>query len=108
MHPRIEALTKYARWAIQNRRRELAAEEKGSTALTPPSNRALDEKQKLIDLAEKRLVQYAPILGREHCPDCFAIRGKVEPLSFYRYGAATEPMVAFCICGFREPIPPIE
>ena len=108
MHPRIEALTKYARWAIQDRRRKLAAEEKKITALTGPIIRALHEKQHVIDLAEERLVHYAPVVGKECCPDCFAFDSKTEPLSFYRYVAPTMPLIAFCICGFRAPIPPLE
>jgi hypothetical protein len=108
MHPRIEALKKYARWAVQNRRRELAAEEKRITEPTPLIRRALDERQHVIDLAEERLALYVPIVGKEHCPDCFAFDGKIEPLSFYRYGAPTQPLTAFCICGFRQFIPALE
>lgn len=76
--------------------------------MTAPIRRALEEKEHAIDLVEKRLVQYAPVPGGEHCPDCFVFQGKIEPLSFYRYGPPTEPLIAFCACGFREPIPPLE
>ena len=37
-----------------------------------------------------------------------SFKGKIERLSFFGYGTPTMLTTAFCICGFREPIPSVE
>jgi hypothetical protein len=76
---------------------------------------AQNAERRAIDRAEKQLARYDPVLGKEHCPRCFAFQGKEVELSFYLHPGDIHieesllSVTATCSsCEFRGSIPPIK
>ena len=114
VHPRTEALANYVRREIDNRRRNLERDEKRTESLTRSTMDTRDAERRALDRAEKQLARYDPVLGKEHCPRCFAFLGKDMELSFYLHPGDIQveerllSVTATCpSCEFRASIPPV-
>ena len=75
-HPRTEALVRYVRHEIGDRRRKLALEERGTTQVTRSIRDRQGAEHRAIEAAAQQLTRYHPALGKEHCPRCFAFEGR--------------------------------
>ena len=81
-HPRANALKAYARRSLQSRGRALATREKSAVPLNLKAMRALSDAKYELQIANKRLDEYAPVPGLEHCPRCFLFNGQTVMLAF--------------------------
>jgi hypothetical protein len=106
--PRTAALKAYARRAIANRTRVLSDPTKGSAPLNVREISAQAGARHELQLANKRLDDYDPPLGLEHCPKCFVFGSANVPLL-----QRSDPGVSGCklvivtctSCGFIGSIP---
>jgi hypothetical protein len=105
--PRKAALTAYAQRAIEHRSRALDVREKGSLLPGLEAVRTQTELRYELRLAKKRLGDYAPDPGREHCPKCHVFHNENVPLSYQRDPAVPgkSAIVTCSSCGFIGSIP---
>ena len=106
-HPRTAALLTYARRAIEHRSRALEARDKGSVPANIEAMRAASDQRRQIQLATKRLDDYVPDPGVEHCPKCFVF-DDANVVLLYRLDPTVQSksVVVTCpACGFVGSIP---
>ena len=106
-HPRTAALLAYARRAIEHRSRVLEARHKGSVPANMEAMRAASDQRRQIQLATKRLDDYVPDPGVEHCPKCFVF-DDANVVLLYRLDPTVQSksVVVTCpACGFVGSIP---
>jgi len=106
-HPRTAALLAYARRAIEHRSRALEAREKGSISVDLEAIRAEAKLKREIQVATKRLEDYAPEFGAEHCPKCFVF-DNANVVLFYQLDpiVRSKSVIVTCSsCGFIGSIP---
>jgi hypothetical protein len=109
-HPRTAALLAYARRAIEHQSQRLIAREKALVLLNIDPMRAASDLKYAIKLANKRLLEYAPALGVEQCPECFVFSGKTVLLLYQRdpvVSGSKFVIVTCSTCGFIGSIPSI-
>jgi len=107
-HPRAVALLAYARRALEHRSRVLEARDKGSVPINLEAIRAVSELKREIQLATKRLGEYDPEVGVEHCPKCFVFNNANVVLFYQRDPIVPESnfvIVTCSSCGFIGSIP---
>ena len=108
-HPRTAALLAYARRAIELRSRALEARDKGSISVNLEAIRAEAKLRREIQVATKRLEDYAPEFGAEHCPKCFVF-DNANVVLFYQLDpiVRSKSVIVTCSsCGFIGSIPSI-
>ena len=106
-HPRTAALLAYARRAIEHRSRVLEARYKASVPANMEAMRAASDLRREIQLATKRLDDYAPDTGVESCPKCFVFNNaSVVLLPRQDPIVQSKSVVVTCpACGFVGSIP---
>lgn len=105
--PSTAALAAYAQRAIEHRGRALDAREKGALLPGLEAIRTQSDLRYELQLAKKRLAEYVPEHGREHCPKCFIFQNETVPLSYQRdpAEAGKSAIVSCSSCGFIGSIP---
>jgi hypothetical protein len=104
---REQPLSAYACRAIEHRSRVLEARDKGSLPSNLEAMRAASDLRREIQLATKRLDDYAPDFGVEHCPKCFVFNN-ANVVLFYRRDPVVQSksvIVTCSSCGFVGSIP---
>ena len=105
--PRKTALAAYAQRAIEHRGRALDTREKGPLLPGLQAIRTQSELRYELRLAKKRLAEYDPEHGREHCPKCFVFQNEKVTLTCRRDAAVSgkSAIVNCSTCGFIGSIP---